>query len=283
MRNFVLFIGFFWGIGSATADLIPSRTSTVFLCLGRVDCENGDVTNSAEQGTAAINGNFGSGAAQVQTTVSGSATSTYGALKASSSNTLNISGTPALENFFSDASFLDIMTIDFAPFTGLQGKLAITYTLDGTISPSGIDNAFSQVGIYVGPSLQQSKTDTYTSSVSGQFTHLFTFIYGQPFGLNFFLDAHSGTVIPLPLLNGWTAGFQTGSGNATADFSNTLLLSGLTVFDPTGQSIVTDAQFSSASGTQYGPSGVIPEPNLLFILIPASLLFGLIRRKPRSA
>jgi hypothetical protein len=58
-----------------------------------------------------------------------------------------------------------------------------------------------------------------------------------------------------------------GTGVTTANFFNTLVLNGLVPTDVNG-SLVTDATFASASGTQYGVNGVtpVPEPGSTLLL-----------------
>jgi len=160
------------------------------------------------------------------------------------------------------ADFLDIVTIDSPLFHGMPGESSMGYTLDGTITSSGFGSAQAEVVGCAG-SLDACETSLaqiqdYTSSVSGSFSFpdLFTFTYGTPFDLFFSLAA---------------VDHYTGSGSATADFTNTLRLSSLQLFGPDGQP-VTGATFTSASGTQYGPNGVVPEPASALLLGSAAVL-----------
>jgi hypothetical protein len=100
------------------------------------------------------------------------------------------------------------------------GLYALNYTLDGTVSTSGQVIAGGVVLVEVGENLEQDTSAAYTSGVDGVFAvpMTFTFTYGQPFGLVFALSATSG------IFNPSTSADGTGS----ADFGNTLVLSGIT-------------------------------------------------------
>jgi hypothetical protein len=72
---------------------------------------------------------------------------------------------------------------------------------------------------------------------------------------------------------------QIGVGSGSADFYNTLLISGLLPRGQNGNLVL--AQFSSGSGTRYGVNGVVPEPGSLFLL--GSGLAMVARRRHRRA
>lgn len=175
----------------------------------------------------------------------------------------------------------DNITIGSPALNGSTGFLSIHYALDGNIFTSGLGNSVVQVAIdlFDSVSLQDQGTNTaYTSSTSGTFAapRLFTFTYGQPFRLDLCLGAATGTGIVPAVLSG--AGHLTtflcapgrqgsviGVGTGTADFLNSLTLTGLTVTDNLGNP-VSGLQFSSQSGTQYGPNGAVPEPASVVLL-----------------
>ena len=87
-------------------------------------------------------------------------------------------------------------------------------------------------------------------------------VYGQPFMLDFILEAEVAT-------GPNTTSTTTGIGSGSADFYNTFVLTGLDPQDLTGDHAV-GATFSSESGTEYTIDGVIPEP-----ASGTFLLFGL--------
>lgn len=233
------------------ATLVPVTNSVATVCLGSPTpgCSIANVVQSVDSGLAQINNTYGSAADHALFTVASAADTTFGVLKASAIGSYNISGSPITAYTSGRATFIDIITISYAPWDGLPGLLHIGYTLDGTISSSGNGNAVAIVSTFVGPTLSQSYSQRYTSSTSGTFSepNAFQFVYGQPFALQFGLAAFAGTFL-IP--------DQTGQGSGSAQFFNTLVLTGLTPTDLNGNQAL-GAQFSSASGTQYTTNGVV--------------------------
>jgi hypothetical protein len=268
------------------ASLNAFNTADAFLCMSQTtgSCGISRQEQIVASGTAAINGSFGSMSVGSVATADISATSGYGVLRSRSSTTLDITGTPKYTAATADGVFEDIITINFAPLTGQTGELFISYNLDGTISSIGsADNAFAEVFIAVGSSLEQQQGALHPASTSGQFLvpRTFFFTYGTPFGIYFDLFAGTGTITPLSGGNGY--GQLTGLGNASAsaNFSNTLILSGLMVTDNAGR-LVNGATFTSASGTTYSVNGVIPEPGTVALTsagIVVMLVFAALRQK----
>lgn len=209
--------------------------------------------------------------------MSGLAESSYGVLRSSLVSSFSSTSNAYHTDLNATAEFQDILTISFAPFNGKQGLLALNFNLDGTLSGSApgtlpvqsAEPALTDVESCVGaltegtPECQSDVFTPSTPTVSGTFgyPHFFTFTYGQPFPLLFNLNV-SGLYGICQVLCTFT-----GTGSTNEDFSDTLVLSGLQVFDQSGNP-VTGATFTSESGTQYGPTGVIPEPSffkLIFI------------------
>ena len=156
----------------------------------------------------------------------------------------------------------------------------LNYTLDGTIANSGVARTMLGVHIEFGPTRAQQWETFYSSSTFGTFSvpQAFSFTYGTPFELFFRLYAISGTFAP-------NSGIisAVGQGTGTADFFNTLVLSGMVVTDQSGTP-VPGAQFLSASGTQYSENGVVPEPSTVAMaLVPLICLGAAIARRGRSA
>jgi hypothetical protein len=193
----------------------------------------------------------------------------YGVLRASSSGSFDITGSPQTAVVSGVSAFRDIITINFAPWNGQPGLLYVSYTLDGTISITGSAVAGVNVETYGGPTDSSGSFQNYTTSQSGTFAAIapIPFVYGQPFNLGLELWTTVGTVNPNNLLLSTTS---TGSGVGSADFSNTLILSGLTPTDANGNQAI-GAQFSSASGTSYSVDGVVPEPASALLAVLGSL------------
>jgi hypothetical protein len=122
-------------------------------------------------------------------------------------------------------------------------------------------------------------------STSGKFIvpQTFSFIYGQPFQITLCVGATTGLgIIPAGPSDGHVTNNscapglglpQTGNGTGTANFS--WALSGITLTDSAGNP-VNNATYTSASGTQYGPNGVIPEPRSLFLLSFGLIIFAVL-------
>jgi hypothetical protein len=69
----------------------------------------------------------------------------------------------------------------------------------------------------------------------------------------------------------WSSG-----SSATADFSHTAILDQIVVLDSQNQ-VVPDFTIASASGTSYGPQGVVPEPASVVLLASSILVLWFIR------
>jgi hypothetical protein len=272
----------------ALADLIPFLNSDSLISVTQSRDAFGNlglVAQNAAGGLTTVDGTFGSLAAGALVTAQASAIASYGTFGVLSSNTVDVTGVPANVQVTANAGFQDIVTISFAPFTGDPGILYISYTVNGTIANSGVDNSFTQLSVQLGPatgSLNQFYGTTLSSSTSGTFAipQEFTFIYGQPFAMNFELFAQSGSAVALP--GGDTYDYFSGLGSASDNFLDTVTLSGLTPLDPTGQTVVTGAQFSSESGTQYGLTGIVPEPSFIGLMVPLLLIAVYIHRRNRQ-
>jgi hypothetical protein len=179
-------------------------------------------------------------------------------LGGSASVSYNITGTPKLALDAGQGEFQDVITLSFGPLNGDPGLLYVLYDLHGSISTTGNGHAFSEVFI-AGGNTDQNYVFNYTSSTSGLFAlpKPLSFTYGQPFDLYMAIEAVAGTVS----LSGNAVDFvnTVGKGSGSADFSNTLTLTGLIPTDLNGDT-VTGATFSSVSGTEYSIKGIVPEP-----------------------
>jgi hypothetical protein len=261
--------------------LTPSIQTSSLACLGSQLPQCLFLNAPPSSGIARLNGSSGSIGSNAFFSVNTMAAASFGILHSQASTSVNVSNTPEIAFTNAIAQFEDIITINFAPFTGQPGTMFLGYTLDGTIASSGQDAAFGAVFAEVGTSLQQSTQVFYSSSFSGsaEFPMAFNFVFGQPFGLLMGLSTASGLITDTSASP--TAGL--GQGTASANFGNTLILSEIRLEDQGGNP-VTAATFSSASGTVYSSDGVVPEPGT-FSVVAAAILVGYafhIRRRRRS-
>ena len=93
---------------------------------------------------------------------------------------------------------------------------------------------------------------------TGPVAFQFNFVFGQPFYLSMFLGVAAGTPMTCFVCNGGDTDALPGlgTGSATADLFNTMILSGLLPRDADGNPVL-DAQFTSASNTRYSVEGVV--------------------------
>lgn len=265
-------------IQPAWSQLTPHLTGLAITCLSvnpptfnatnqQWSCDIGTGQQVVSSGVASVNSNFGSPTIGAQATENALGSAAYGVLRASSSTTFNISrsgGARVWGDGF--AAFDEVMTIG-GPFCGTTGFLSPQYTLSGSVSgivPAGPFDAFAEVFIEVDqtPLIFQRQSSLFSGpSVFGTFAMPadFQFTYCKPFGFQMWINAVSGTVFPGLLPNGMPFGeginSAVGQGAGAVDFSHTVVLSGLQVFD-SQMNPVNDATFTSASGTPYTSSGV---------------------------
>jgi len=208
------------------------------------------------------------------------------------------------------AAFDDVMTVSFAPFTGGEGIMLLSYTLDGTFDTTGAGDAAALVFVSSnhGASLAGLPpcvpdqfyhpfalcgdgpwyAAEYTSSLSGTFVVPFAvqFTYGTPFNLNFALGVYAGAFTVVPSTESGlvvTPVATSDAGSATTDFGDTMILSGITTFDSQGNPTPL-ATITSGSGTTYTQDGIVtPEPTASLLL--ASGIVGILilrKRRPPS-
>jgi hypothetical protein len=231
----------------------------------------------------------------------------YGVLSVNSFSSMTDTSSPVRPIAWAYASFEDVITIGFAPFTGSPGLLAVDFTLSGITEKSGSFNAGVGVlamvcsnrgkgGMTCEDDLGSSQVSVFTSSFSGVFSfpEFFQFTWGHPFNLEFRMRAVTGSFdgpysILLPPYNSerfkdiaFTPNQTTLSGSGSADFRN-LVLSGLHVFDSQGNP-VHDVTFASSSGTEYTQNGVVlngsvPEPSTWVLLLMGSAVLAVIGHK----
>ena len=210
-------------------------------------------------------------------TASSGGQATYGVLHAASAASFRVTG----QALASEAETLDItqelMTISFAPWNGSPGLLHLSYTIDGTIQSTGGGGAWTQVDFLgmSGGNLVSYGYQTFTSSISGSFNlpGAIPFIYGTPFLLQIELITAAGSMSP-----DLDFSLATGAGYASANFSNTLVLSGLIPTDLNGVE-AADPTFTSGSGTHYSVNGVVPEPSTGVLILMSAVILAIGRRR----
>ena len=179
----------------------------------------------------------------------------FGALSARVTGSFDLSS-PGRRIAVANAQSIDLLTINAQGLEGTNGTLNVNFTLDGSVSTTGQGFAGAQVGVLWGGDEPFAQED-------GVFNFFFgdavvnvqvPFVYGTPFFLSYFLGTGAGTPIDFTEI--------VGTGSGSADFFNTLTLTGMQPLDSNLQQ-VHNAQFSSASGTRYSETGVVPEPATL--------------------
>ena len=249
-----------------------------------------------------IGGNLGSGDFETEGataldltgsdfTVSAAALPEYGALHARASLTFNLSS-PDERNVFAATGWTDQLTISSPGLNGTSGLLDVSFLLDGTLTSSGVGFA----GVVLGIGWSDTPIDLNGSGVAnvlnlyksipstGQLVNTSVpFTYGTPFYLGSFLFVGAGTLTDCPSCELLVQGIAVkGAGSGTADFYNTLTLTGLHPSDINGNA-VSNVQFSSGSGTAYTLDGVAtPEPTSLMLLGCGLLTFCGWRRHRRA-
>jgi hypothetical protein len=214
---------------------------------------------------------------------------TYGTLETSISG--EVSGSPSfpLITMYSSAFFFDTMT-----FTTGTTHPAGTAILRISVRGSGsVTDAPGDAGVYgrayggllagpAGSGLIWQYPDATNGSVNVVLSSQpIPFVSGVPvdvevaLGANLWIRCAPSSLFPAVCL-GW-------SGSGSADFSHTAVLTGIDLFDSSGAPI-SSFDITSASGTFYGPNGVVPEPGsmLLGLAGMAVLAMGLRSRQARA-
>ena len=131
---------------------------------------------------------------------------------------------------------------------------------------------------------QDFQAFTTSTSASDVFTIGVPFTFGDRFLLTLWLFSTAGTIgvcdeltpTACPETEGTTPYLASGVGASSADFFNTLVLSGLV--PKIGGIPVANPVFTADSGAQYTVNGVVPEPGTL-LLLGTGVTFLLARRR----
>ena len=209
-----------------------------------------------------------------------------GSLHASASVDYSRSPTATDSRFlYASSIYRELLTVNSATLQGQAGTLTIVFNLDGTISESGSGNALAYVGLQAGtetnPEAYAETFSVFQSSFDGSVQLTVPIVYGQEFLLSAALGAFAGSVAFCPTCPLGVQGYAaTGVGGGSANFFNTLELAALIPTSSASQ-FVADARFASGSGTEYGFTGVVPEPGT-FMLLGTGLALAALRLRRRS-
>jgi hypothetical protein len=215
---------------------------------------------------------------------SAAADAQYGILHARASGTfsgLTPNAPTSIRGAGAFAAVTDLLTITAPGQTG-SASLAVSMLLEGMLQKSAGAGAFAFAAVTAGPNpdaFDSANTGVAFDSIltvpSGPFTATVPFEWGTPFYLSLIMGVGAGTPVSCALCvssgdsNATPA--TTASGSATADFFDTLTLTGLLPTDnddPTHP--VRTAQFSAASNAVYTTNGIVAQP--VPVPEPASLL-----------
>ena len=217
-------------------------------CVPTVTCPNTDGNDDVDFGMSA-NGfitltDATDGFNDPSFTYSVTADPQYGLLSAGASGSYNLSSSSTrMAGAF--AFVQDDLTVTLPGLEGQAGTLDISVTLDGTFIRTGA-GAAAWVAVDAGSdpnpfsgNNQSFSFDYVTVPISPTVVTV-DFVWGQPFYLTMILGAAVGTPLTCLACRGGDSnvGPATGTGSATADFLNTLTLSGLLPRDANGNPVL---------------------------------------------
>ena len=169
---------------------------------------------------------------------------------------------PSFESTGARSGYQDTYTI--AGGTG-SGTIDFAFQVTGTTASVGGGSAgalFQYVPVVNGR--EQFGQAVGYGVINGSATIPVSFTFNQPTTFTIYFYA-------LAQISVWSSG-----SSATADFSHTAILDQIVVLDSQNQ-VVPDFTIASASGTSYGPQGVVPEPASVVLLASSIVVLWFIR------
>jgi hypothetical protein len=234
------------GIGRATPILAPATFSQIGILGG----PSGSPVEIAMALVPYSNTLIVPGVQNAVVSVSATGAASYGSLHADLTMSLSDPSRQAQASGFLSSVWRDIWTITFGDLTGL-GYLELQYAVDGTLSSSASGRSTPNILSDVWSPTISTQSENVNLTGGDQIVTMpqfYMFHYGESFNVSAQLSA----LIQL----------GTGNGAGSVDYANTATLNGIQVFDAS-MNPVADFAISSASGTLYGPDGIVAEPSSL--------------------
>jgi hypothetical protein len=207
--------------------------------------------------------------------VTGSTSSDEGVLKGSLT-TVVTSGVPPATQIYGEAYALmiDTITVSEPNLNGQTGSLVLGLAADGTESGSQLvsPGVYTSAGVdlYAGGAVPGFPGGTPyfangSFSVPSYLGPTTSFTFGQPFSIEWYFEATSGAYCTNASA---CASWNSNGVAASVDASDTVVLNSVSVYDNRGALVSPSAwSVTSASGLQYGPTGIVPEPTFWLPLI----------------